>query len=52
MVTKMGRYIVVGVDGSDSAPRAVWWAVDEDQAYEQDQLAGWSESYPQIAVRP
>jgi len=29
MDTKIGQYVVVGVDGSDSALRAVWWAADE-----------------------
>ena len=29
MVTKTSQYIVVGVDGSDSALRAVRWAADE-----------------------
>jgi nucleotide-binding universal stress UspA family protein len=29
MNTKMGQYVVVGVDGSDSALRAVRWAADE-----------------------
>ena len=29
METKLGQYVVVGVDGSDSALRAVRWAADE-----------------------
>ena len=29
MDTKLGQYVVVGVDGSDSASRAVRWAADE-----------------------